>query len=308
MNTFTLIFELGVTLAVPILWAALGEVIFEQSGVLNIGVEGVMVFGAFAAAMGYRYMDNNLYFGLLAGIGAGVVSGVVLSLIYVKFGMDQIVSGIMINVFVIGITAALYGKYLGGGVAATLPDVNVPLLSRIPYFGQILFQHNILVYAAVGFAPLVWYLMSRTWFGLYARAASELPRAVESSGVNVLRIRYVAVMFGSILTAVGGAALVLTTSGGFAVGLTSGRGFIALAVVVLARWNPFWVVLGCLLFGVTQALQFQIENLGFLSHVPSDFMLALPYAVTLLAVVFARSSRYPAACGVPYRPPGSVRS
>jgi ABC-type uncharacterized transport system permease subunit len=307
VNTFTLVLSLGVTLAIPILWAALGEVIFEQSGVLNIGIEGVMVFGAFAAAMGYRYADNNLYVGLLAGIGAGVVSGIVLSLIYVTFGMDQIVSGIMINVFVIGLTAALYGKYLGGGVAGTLPDLNVPILSDIPYLGQILFEHNFLVYAAFGFAIVVWYLMSRTWFGLYARAASEVPRAVESSGVNVLHIRYVAVMFGSMLTAIGGAALVLTTSGGFATGLTSGRGFIALAVVVLARWNPFWVIVGCLLFGVTQALQFQIDNLGYLSHIPSDFMLALPYLVTLIAVIFARSTRYPAACGVPYQPPGTVR-
>jgi general nucleoside transport system permease protein len=307
MNTFTTIFALGVTLAVPILWAALGEVIFEQSGVLNIGVEGVMVLGAFGAAMGYRYAGNDLYVGLLCGIAAGVVAGVVLSIVYVRLGMDQIVAGIMVNVFVIGLTAALYGKYLGGGVAGTLHKIDVPLLSRIPYVGRILFQHDFLVYAAVLVAPIVWYLMRRTWFGLYARAASEMPRAVESSGVNVLRIRYVAVMLGSILTAVGGAALVLSTSAGFVPGLTSGRGFIALAVVVLAGWNPFWVVLCCLLFGVTQALQFQIQNLGFLSHVPSDFVLALPYAVTIVAVVFARASRYPAACGVPYRPAGAVR-
>jgi simple sugar transport system permease protein len=297
-----------VTLSMPILWAALGEVIFERSGVLNIGIEGVMVFGAFGAAMGIRYSDNNLYIGLLGGVLSGVVSGFVLGIVYVTLGLDQIVSGIMINVFVIAITGALYTKYLPIGVASTLPDIELPLLSDIPRIGEILFQHNVLVYAAFALVPVVWYLMSRTWFGLYARAASELPYAVESSGVDVLRIRYVAVMLGSILQAIGGAAIVLTTSGSFAVGLTSGRGFIALAVVVLARWNPFWALAGCLLFGVTQALQFQIDNIPVLEDVPSDFVLALPYIVTLVAVVLARSTRYPAACGVPYRRPGMARA
>jgi simple sugar transport system permease protein len=297
-----------VVLSMPILWAALGEVIFERSGVLNIGIEGVMVFGAFAAAMGIRYSDNDLYIGLLAGVLSGIVSGFVLGIVYVTLGLDQIVSGIMINVFVIAITGALYTKYLPIGVASTLPDIDVPLLSDIPRLGEILFEHDFLVYAAMAFVPVVWFLMSRTWFGLYARAASELPHAVESSGIDVVRIRYVAIMLGSILQAVGGAAIVLTTSGAFAVGLTSGRGFIALAVVVLARWNPFWALAGCLLFGVTQALQFQIDNIPVLEDVPSDFVLALPYIVTLVAVVLARSTRYPAACGVPYRRPGMARA
>jgi general nucleoside transport system permease protein len=304
VNVAVSIFTIGVALMAPILWAALGEVIVEQSGVLNIGIEGVMLFGAFGAAIGYRY-GGSLYVGLLVGIGAGVVCGLVLLLPYVRLGADQIVTGIVFNAFAFGLTTTLYQKYLGGGVADTFSDLRIPGLGDIPWLGEILFEHNFLVYAAFLAAPVVFYLVQRTWFGLYARAASEHPRAAEAAGLNVWQLRYPAVVLGCTLTAIGGATLVLSTSGGFVPGMTEGRGFIALAVVVLARWNPFIVILGCLLFGVTQALQFQVQNLGPLADLPSDFVLALPYVVTILAVVFARGSRYPAACGVPYRPSGA---
>ena len=304
MNVTVSIFTIGVGLLAPILWAALGEVIVEQSGVLNVGIEGVMLIGAFAAAIGYRF-GGGLYVGLLCAIGSGLACGLVLVFPYVRLGADQIVTGIVFNVFALGLTTTLYEKYLGGGTAATFPDLEIPGLGDIPWLGEILFRHNFLVYAAFLAAPVVFYLVRRTWFGLYARAAAEHPRAVESAGLDVWRLRYPSVVLGCTLPAVGGATLVLSTSGGFVPGMTEGRGFIALAVVVLARWNPFGVILGCLLFGVAQALQFQVQNLGPLADVPSDFVLAFPYVVTILAVVFARGSRYPAACGVPYRPTGS---
>jgi ABC-type uncharacterized transport system permease subunit len=304
VNVTVSIFTIGVALMAPILWAALGEVIVEQSGVLNIGIEGVMLIGAFGAAIGYRY-GGSLYVGLLVAIGAGVLCGLVLLLPYVRLGADQIVTGIVFNAFALGLTTTLYQKYLGGGVADTFADLKIPGLGDIPWLGEILFAHNFLVYAAFLAAPVVFYLVQRTWFGLYARAASEHPRAAEAAGLNVWQLRYPAVVLGCTLTAIGGATLVLSTSGGFVPGMTEGRGFIALAVVVLARWNPFVVLLACLLFGVAQALQFQVQNLGPLADVPSDFVLAFPYVVTILAVVFARGSRYPAACGVPYRPSGA---
>ncbi|HZQ03587.1 MAG TPA: ABC transporter permease [Gaiellaceae bacterium] len=294
-------FALGISLMAPILWAALGELIVEQSGVLNIGIEGVMLIGAFVSAIGYHFV-GSLYVGLLAAIGSGLACGLVLSILYVRLGTDQIVTGILFNVFALGFTTTLYTKYLGGGVSNAFGNLHIPGLSSIPWLGPILFDQNFLVYAAILAAPLVYYLVHRTWFGLYARAAAENPRAVESAGLDVWRLRYPAVVLGCMLTAVGGATIVLSTSGGFVAGLTSGRGYIALAVVVLARWNPYGAVLGSVLFGVAEALQFQVQNLGFLSKIPSDFVLMFPYIVTVVAVVFALGSRYPAACGIPFRP------
>jgi general nucleoside transport system permease protein len=294
------IFILGVALMVPMLWAALGETIVEQSGVLNVGVEGVMLIGAFCTAYGVD-KGGSLYIGLLFAIGAGIASGAVLSLLYVRLGTDQIVTGILFNVFAFGLTTTLAQKYVSATAVTPFPKLKIPGFGDIPWLGKILFRQDALVYAAFIAAPIVFYLVQRTWFGLYARAASEHPRAAESAGLDVWRLRYVAVILGCALTAVGGAVL-FSNSGGFVAGLTNGRGFIALAVVVLARWNAFWVVAASLLFGVAQALQFQVEHLGPLQHVPPDMLIALPYAVTILAVIIARGSRYPAAIGVPYRP------
>jgi general nucleoside transport system permease protein len=297
------VFTVGVTLLAPILWAALGEIIVEQSGVINIGIEGVMLISAMASAIGYRY-TGNLYVGLPTAIGAGLVCGVVLAALYVRIGTDQIVTGILFNVLALGLTTAIYIKYLGTGneVPATIPNLKIPGLGDIPWLGKILFTQNFLVYAGFLAVPVVFYVLHQTWFGLYARAAAENPRVVEAAGLDVRRLRYPAVIFGCTLTAVAGATLVLSSSGQFVTNLTAGRGYIALAVVVLARWNPFAAIAASLLFGIAQALQFQVQNLGPLAHVPSDFVLMFPYAVTIVAVIFARASRYPAACGIPWVP------
>lgn len=300
MNTATAVFSLGIALMVPMLWAALGETIIERSGILNVGIEGVMLIGAFGTAVGLTY-GGSLYMGLLAAIGAGLASGIVLALLYVRLGTDQIVTGILFNVFAFGLTTTLAAKYVTATEVTSFATYDIPLLADIPHLGTVLFKHDVLVYAAFLAAPVVFYVVHRTWFGLYARAASEHPRAAESAGLDVWRLRYVAVVLGCVLTAIGGAVL-FSNSGGFVAGLTNGRGFIALAIVVLARWNPFAVVAGSLLFGVAQALQFQSQNLGPLDRVPPEMLIALPYAVTIVAVVFARGSRYPAAIGVPYRP------
>lgn len=298
--TVTNVFALGVALMVPMLWAAYGETIIEKAGVLNIGIEGVMLIGAFAAAVGVRYGDS-LYVGLLFAIGAGVVCGLVLALLYVRLGTDQIVTGILFNVFAFGLTTTLAAKYIQATQVTSFPRYEIPGFGDIPHLGRIFFNHDLLVYVAFAAAPVVFYLLHRTWYGLYARAASEHPRATESAGLNVWRLRYVAVVLGCVLTAIGGVVL-FSNSGGFVSGLTNGRGFIALAIVVLARWNPYWILGASLLFGVSQALQFQADSLGPLRHVPPELMVAVPYFVTILAVVFARASRYPAAVGVPYRP------
>jgi general nucleoside transport system permease protein len=300
MSTSVAIFAVGVSLMAPILWATLGELLMEKSGVLNVGIEGVMLLSAFAAATGYKE-TGDLEMGILFAVGAGALCGIVLALLYVRLGTDQVVTGIMFNVFAFGLTAALYEQYLGTNVATTLPDISIPGLSDIPALGEIFFEQNLLIYAAFLAGPALWFLLHKTWYGLHMQAAGEAPKAVESGGLDVWRLRYPAVIGGCILTGLGGATLVASTSGGFVLNITAGRGFIALAVVVLIQWKPLLAVAGALLFGVAQSLQFQAQSLGFLGDIPSDFILMLPYVATLVAVILVRGSRYPAACGVPFK-------
>lgn len=294
------IFSLGVALMIPMLWAAYGETIMEKAGVLNVGIEGVMLIGAFSAALGVTY-GGGIYAGLAFAIAGGLVCGIVLALLYVRLGTDQIVTGIMFNIFAFGLTTTLAVEFVRATKVTSFSRFEIPVLSEIPFFGEVLFRQDVIVYAAFLAAPVVFYLLHRTWYGLYARAASEYPRATEAAGLDVWRLRYVAVILGCVLTAIGGVAL-FSSSGGFVSGLTDGRGFIALAIVILARWNPYWILAASLLFGVSEALQFQADRLGPLEDVPSELLFATPYVVTILAVVIARASRYPAAVGVPYRP------
>jgi simple sugar transport system permease protein len=294
------VFSLGIALMIPMLWAAYGETLMEKAGVLNVGIEGVMLFGAFAAAWGVS-KGGGIYAGLGFAILAGLLTGGVLALLYVRLGTDQIVTGIIFNIFAFGLTTTLADEFLSATRVTAFSQFEIPLLSEIPFFGDVLFNQNVLVYAAFLAAPLVFYVLHRTWYGLYARASSEYPRAAEAAGLDVWRLRYVAVIAGCVMTSIGGAAL-FSSSGGFVSGLTDGRGFIALAIVILARWNPYWIVGASLLFGVSEALQFQADRLGPLGDVPPDLLVMIPYVVTILAVVLARASRYPPAVGVPYRP------
>ena len=300
MSTPVAIFAVGVGLMAPILWATLGELVMEKAGVLNIGIEGVMLLAAFAAATGYK-VTGSLAVGIAFAVGAGIACGIVLCILYVRLGTDQVVTGIMFNVFAFGLTATLYEQYLGTNVATTLPDVKIPLLGDLPALGDILFNQNLLIYAAFLAGPAVWFLLRKTWYGLHLQSVGESPQAAEAAGLDVWRTRYPAVMIGSVLTALGGATLVASTSGGFVINITNGRGFIALAVVVLIQWRPLYAVFGALLFGVAQSMQFQAQSIAFLDSIPSDFILMLPYVVTIVAVILVRGSRYPAACGVPYK-------
>ncbi len=295
------IFTVGIALAIPILWAALGELIAEQAGVINIGIEGVMLISALATAMVIHAVDS-FFVGVLAGVATGVLCGVVLSWWYVFRGMNQIITGIVFNIFALGFTTAMYSyaEYLSAELGRTLPNVDIPLLSSIPGLGKVLFQQDVLAYGAVVAVFVVAYLLRRTWFGLYVRAAGERPSAVLSTGRDVMWVRAVAVTFACAFAGIGGSVLVLSTSGGFNVNITAGQGFIALAVVVVARWNPFATLLACVGFGIAQGMQFQVDNLGVLGDVPVELYIALPYIVTILALVFARGSRYPAACGIPF--------
>jgi simple sugar transport system permease protein len=293
-------FVTGLQLMIPILLAALGETIGERSGVLNVGVEGSMLIGALTTAV-FGVKTENVALALVAGTLAGLAAGIVLAGLYVYRGTDQIVTGLLFNIFALGLTGLLHERFIGGQIGPTLAPLKVPLIGDIPKVGQVLNGQNIVFWIALALVVGVFYLLHRTWWGLYARAAGERPHATESGGLNVHTLRFPAVMIGNALAGFGGAALVMSSAGGFVPGMTEGRGFIALGVVVVARWNPFLVLAASALFGLSQSLQFVAGQLDFLEDVPDQVWLALPYVATILAVLLSSGSRYPAAVGIPWR-------
>ena len=237
----------------------------------------------------------------LGGMGAGVV----LSALYVRRGTDQIVTGLLFNIFALGVTGILTAQVIIGNTAPTLSPWTFPLLGRIPKLRDVINEQNFLFWISILLALAIFYLLRRSWWGLYVRAAGERPHASSSAGLDVWRLRYAAVIAANALAGLGGAALVMSTSGRFIPGFTSGRGFIALGVVVVARWNPLWVVAIAGLFGLSQALQFVAGLIDFFDPVPDQVWLALPYIVTVAAVAVSRGSRYPAAVGIPWREPAA---
>lgn len=301
MNDLIFVLATGVALMAPVLWASLGELVSEKAGTLNLGIEGVMILGAFGAAAGYQRTGSFLI-GVVAAVGLGLVSGLLLTVLYVILGTDQVVTGILFSMVAFGAAIVTADAFVASPRSASLMPVPIPILADIPWIGPILFDQNVLVYGAMLAVPVVAFVLYRTWFGLTVRAAGERPLVIETAGLSVRRTRAIALTFSCVMTAVGGATLTLSTSSIFQSGTTAGRGYLALVVVVLARWNPWGVALGALLFGCAQALQFQAERIPLLSNVPYQFLLMVPYVIAIAAVVIFRGSHYPAAVGRPYRP------
>jgi simple sugar transport system permease protein len=282
-----------IALATPLLLAALGELIAERAGVLNIGLEGLVLTGAFAGMLG-SYASGSASVGMLAAGGAALVLGAVFALWVVTLDVDQVVAGVAINLLALGTTGVLYRALFGNtGSALTVatfaplaiaPDVALlaPLRQPAP------------VYAGFALVPLIWMLLFRTPLGLRLRAAGEAPHAAESVGVNVVTLRWGAVLAGAVLAGTAGGYLSLAYSNTFVEGMSAGRGFIALAIVVFGRWRPLGIVAGALLFGAASAAQFQLQAAGV--AVPYHLLLMLPYVLTLLVLAVAsRAARGPAA-------------
>lgn len=300
MSVFEFVLAAGIALAAPILWAALGELISEKSGTLNLGIEGVMVLGVFGAAVGFQIFGSPLI-GVTIAILLGVLSALILSLLYVYIGADQIVTGILFSMVALGVATVAGAALLTSQQSSSLPEVPIYLLSDIPIIGTALFNQNVLVYLALLMVPVVAFVVNRTWFGLNIKAVGHRARVLETAGLSVRRTRSVALLISCVFVALGGATLALSTASIFQPGTTAGRGYIALVVVVLARWNPWFAALGALLFGAAQSLQFQVQSINWLESVPYQFVLMLPYVVGVIAVVLMRGSRYPASVGIPYR-------
>jgi len=294
--------EASVRLGVPLALAALGETVTERSGVLNLGLEGSMVAGALAGALG-----SLAWGGAGPGVLAGALAGTFVALVFAAFavglGTDQIITGTAVTLGGLGFTAVAYEARFGvTGTALTLPTLEplaLPLLSRLPLVGRALFEQPATVYLAFLLAPLLWWLLFRTGWGLSLRAAGEEPTAASAAGVPVRATRTWATLLGGALAGVAGAHLALAYAGTFAEGMSAGRGFIAIAVVVLGRWNPLLVLPAALLFGAASALQFALQALG--TAVPYQLFLALPFVLTLAALAgWVGRSRAPAALARSY--------
>lgn len=293
--------------ATPLLYATLGALYSERSGVLNLGIEGIMFLGAFVGfAVAARAESAGwaayLWLGLLAAIVAGALMGLLMALLTVHLGLNQHVSGLGVTLLCTGL--ALFGFRWVFGERAVLPRIApfAPLdpLPGAPVLGPILNQHWLTYLAFLAAAPAAAWVLYRARFGLRLRAVGENPEAADAAGVSVFRMRTIAVTVGSALMAIGGAFLSLAQLGAFTPGIIAGRGWVCIALVIFARWDPLRAVLGALLFGGVFALQLRLQAQGV--QLPYELLLALPYLVTIAALAISgRNAPYPGAYLKPYR-------
>jgi len=290
----------GIRLATPFLLAALGEALGQRSGVLNLGVDGVMLLSAFGAY--YTVLKSgSLTTGLLVGIGLGLLAGLFYAFITVNWRAEQGVSGIGIYLFGLGMSDLLFQRLVGTPKPIMpFPPLDIPLLSQLPVLGEMLFQHSLIVYIAFGLVPVMSFVMNRTTYGLNVKAMGENPEAADSLGVSVAATRYSALIIGNGLAGLAGAALAIEM-GIFQQNLTNGMGFIAIALVYFGAWTPKGVMIGSLVFGLVEAVVLQFKTFGVIPRGASDLAAMAPAIITILAlVVVAKRFRQPAALTKPY--------
>lgn len=294
----------GIRLAAPYLYAALGETVAQRSGVLDLGVDGIMLMGAFTAFY-VVFETGNLWLGLAAAIVVGILMGVLMSVISVTFQAEQGISGIGLYLFGLGLSSLLFRVLIGSveGVSG-FTELPIPVLSDIPVVGEIFFNHSILIYLAYVMVLVVWFLFEKTTLGLKVRAVGQNPEAADSLGVGVNRVRYFAVIFGAAMAGVAGATLSIDLLNVFQDNITNGIGFIAVALVYFGGWRPVGVLLGSLLFATVSSLQLWGQALD-IQILPSDLMVMLPYVLTIIVLIFSSGQiRQPAALNKPFERSG----
>lgn len=289
----------GFRLATPYLYAALGETFGQKSGVLNLGVEGIMLLGAFAGFY-VSFTTDNLWLGLLAAMLIGAVMGLIVAVINVTLKAEQGISGIGVYLFGLGMSDLLFQMTMGTvETVKGFAPIHIPVLSDLPIVGEIFFQQNLLVYIAYALVPISWFVLNKTNFGLKIRAVGENPEAADSLGVSVNTVRYLTSILGGILSGIAGASLSIALLNVFQQNLTSGMGFIAVALVYFGGWRPAGVLIGSLIFSMVNALQLWVQVLNI--PIPSDIAIMMPYLLTILALVVAvQRVRPPTALGKPF--------
>jgi ABC-type uncharacterized transport system permease subunit len=287
--------------ATPLVFAALGGMFSERSGVVNIGLEGLMLISAFAGVVG-AFLTGSAVVALGFALAAGLVFALIHALMCVTFEADQIISGTAINLLALGGTGFLMVSVFGAG--GTSPrvegfgEVPIPVLSSIPVIGPALFSQSVLVYLMYVMVPVTYFVLFRTPFGLRLRATGESPEAVDTAGVSVGRMRYYGVALSGLLASLGGIYLSMGVLSAFTENMTGGRGFIALAALIFGRWNPIGAAGAALLFGFALAVTFSAPR----EVVPTEFLQMIPYVLTIVALAaFGGRAVAPAAIGKPYR-------
>jgi len=308
----------AIRLTIPVLIAVLGEIITESSGVMNLGLEGVMSIGgvtgfltayflektAFGAAIGL----GSSWLALGAGLLAGALMGGLMALLCITLRADQVISGITLVVFGVGMSSYIYRQIFETLSERTLgmPAIEIPLLSKIPVVGDVFFNHDPTVYLSIFLVFAVWYLLYRTTWGRNIRAVGENPAAAETSGINVEKTRYIATILGSALVGLAGAVLCVVQLNLFREGIVAGKGWIAVALVIFSRWRePKLALIGSLLFGLADSIQYRIQALSQVrlgaEAFPYEFLLMLPYILTILALLYrSKQVHRPLALGKPY--------
>jgi general nucleoside transport system permease protein len=285
MSIILILLASAVRQATPLLLAALGGLYSERSGVINIALEGLMLAGAFTAAT-VTHFSGSPWIGLAAGVGAGMLVALVHGVACIKFKADQVVSGTAINILFVGVPALLSGAFF----QSTGATPQLPQNQLMPYTPIVL---------AFVLVPVTWYVLNRTPFGLRLRAVGENPEAADTAGVNVARVRFLAVVLSGALAALGGAYLSIGQSSLFARNMSAGRGFIALAALIFGKWRPVQTMVACLLFGFAEALAIQMQGV---SQIPVQFIQIVPYVLTIVVLAgFIGQSRAPRALGIPYQ-------
>ena len=289
----------GIRLATPYLYASIGETFAQNSGVYNLGVDGIMLMGAYSGFF-VGMKSGNLWLGLLAAAVVGGLMGMLMAFISVTLKAEQGISGIGLQLFGLGLSSLLFKETLGSVVSISgFQPVKIPLLGDIPYLGDVLFNHNLLVYGAFLLVPIASFVLNKTTFGLKVRAAGQNPQAADSLGVNINQIRYITVTFGGVMAGISGASLSIALINLFQENMTNGMGFIAVALVYFGGWRPWGVLGGALLFSFVNALQLWIQVKGI--NLPSDIAVMMPYILTILVLAFARRVRQPAALSKPFQ-------
>jgi len=289
----------GIRLATPYLYATIGETFGQRSGLLNLGVDGIMLMGAYAAFFA-TFTTGSLGLGLLAAIIVGGIMGLAMAFFSVTLEAEQGISGIGVYLFGLGMSNLLFIKTLGTvETVSGFPPIHIPILSDIPVIGTIFFSHNVLVYAAFALVPISWFVLNKTTLGLKIRAVGENPEAADALGVSVERVRYLAEAVGGMLSGVAGASLSIALLNVFQQNLTNGMGFIAVALVYFGGWRMVGALAGSMLFSIVNALQLWMQVLGV--PVPPDFALMMPYVLTIVVLAFAAGrTRAPAALSKPF--------
>lgn len=302
MNGITSFLASDIRTAVPILIAALGIVFSQRAGIVNIGIEGLMLIGSFAGVLG-SYITGSVFLGTIVAIISSMLFALIFAFFTITIKADQTVVGTAINIIAGGLTIVLNRVIFGSNMTNIKIDVfdiiPIPILSKIPILGPSLFTQSIPVYIIFLLVPIAHFVLYKTNTGLKIRAVGENPKACDTVGLNVIKIRYATVLYSGLMAGVAGAFVSMGQLSFFTEGMVAGRGFMALAAVVFGNYSPYGVMFASLVFGAGEALQYRLQASG--SDIPYQFLLMLPYLITIVAVcILTKKSNQPAASGVPY--------